>query len=239
MPTARITVDQPDNANILTPGNWMLFAIDDNGVPSVAKTVTVEIGGQVRVAAAESYATLSGDASETATGSFKLAAAPEGNRGAVLFNNPVDLSHDVSFAFDVKLGYCDCGDGLTFLLQSNAFGVQAPAEVINERRAAAGDRQAARTATPTTNAHAAAGGHDQPDDYDAHDHDGARPRRRRTARSPARMPIHDAGQHDTHWRLTKAAKAELAEESGTGSRCPGTPTRRASPTRSTASSPAS
>ena len=58
-----ITVDQPDNGNILTPGNWMLFAIDDNGVPSVAKTVTVGIGGQVRVAAAASYATLSGDAS--------------------------------------------------------------------------------------------------------------------------------------------------------------------------------
>ena len=34
-----VTVDQPDNANILTPGNWMLFAIDKEGVPSVAKTV--------------------------------------------------------------------------------------------------------------------------------------------------------------------------------------------------------
>ena len=50
----------------------------------------------------------------------------------MLFNAPVDLTHDASFAFDVKLGYCDCGDGLTFLLQSNSFGVQAPAAVINE-----------------------------------------------------------------------------------------------------------
>jgi hypothetical protein len=32
----------------------MPFAIDDNGVPSVAKALTVGISGQVRVAAAES-----------------------------------------------------------------------------------------------------------------------------------------------------------------------------------------
>jgi Ca2+-binding RTX toxin-like protein len=199
-----IKVDQPDNGNILTPGNWMLFAIDDNGVPSVAKTVTVGISGQVRVAAAAGYATLSGGASETASGSFKLAAAPEGNRGAVLFNNSVDMSHDASFAFDVKLGYCDCGDGLTFLLQSNAFGVQAPAAVINEGglRLEIGKSKAHGHAHEE-DAHAAAGG--LAHDHDAHDH---------TADDaiPGEDPAHDASRYDTDWRLTKAAKAQLAED---------------------------
>ena len=70
-----LTVDHPDNANLLTPGYWMLFAIDDDGVPSVAKTIKVQIGGQTMVAAAQGFATLSGDASETASGSFQLRAA--------------------------------------------------------------------------------------------------------------------------------------------------------------------
>ena len=136
-----LTVDQPDNANILTPGYWMLFAIDDDGVPSLAKTVKVNIGGQTMVAAARSFATLSGDAAPVASGSFELAAAPEGNRGAVLFNNPVDLRADASFVFDVKLSYCDCGDGVTFLLQTSSFGEHAPAQRHQLRRAQARDRR--------------------------------------------------------------------------------------------------
>ena len=125
-----LTVDHPDNANLLTPGNWMLFAIDDKGVPSLAKTIKVEIGGQIMVAATHTFATLSGDASKTASGSFQLRTAPEGNRGAVLVNDPVDLSRDVSFSFDVKLGYCACEDGVTFLLHTNEHGEAAPAQVI-------------------------------------------------------------------------------------------------------------
>ena len=157
-----LTVDHPDNANLLTPGYWMLFAIDDNGVPSVAKTIKVKIGGQTMVAAAQGYATLSGDASETASGSFKLMADPDGNRGAVLFNDPVDLSHDISFSFDVKLGYCACGDGVTFLLHTNPHGEGAPAQVIEAgglrvRIGAHGD-----------------GGHDHDGEHDhgGHDHGG-------------------------------------------------------------------
>ena len=62
-----LTVDHPDNANWLAPGSWMLFVIDDAGVPSVAKTIKVQTGGQTMVAAAQGFATLSGDASESTT----------------------------------------------------------------------------------------------------------------------------------------------------------------------------
>ena len=136
-----LTVDQPDNANLLTPGNWMLFAIDDNGVPSLAKTIKVEIGGQIMVAATHGFATLSGDASQDRQRQLRAQDGSEGNRGAVLFNDPVDLSRDVSFSFDVKLGYCACEDGVTFLLHTNEHGEAAPAAGDRVRRAAPPDRR--------------------------------------------------------------------------------------------------
>ena len=36
-----LKVDLPANSNLLTPGYWMLFAINDNGTPSIASTVQV------------------------------------------------------------------------------------------------------------------------------------------------------------------------------------------------------
>ena len=42
----RITVDTTDNANVLTPGAWMVFVIDANGVPSEAATISVGLGGE-------------------------------------------------------------------------------------------------------------------------------------------------------------------------------------------------
>jgi hypothetical protein len=37
-----LTVDLPGNSNLLTPGYWMLFAINNNDVPSIASTVHVK-----------------------------------------------------------------------------------------------------------------------------------------------------------------------------------------------------
>ncbi len=36
-----LTVTAPQNANVATPGYWMMFVINQNGVPSVAKTLRV------------------------------------------------------------------------------------------------------------------------------------------------------------------------------------------------------
>ena len=41
-PGNRIEVTIPENPNLVTAGNWMLFAIDDQGVPSVAPIISVE-----------------------------------------------------------------------------------------------------------------------------------------------------------------------------------------------------
>ncbi len=38
----RVEVTLPDNPNVVGAGNWMLFAIDDQGVPSVAPIISVE-----------------------------------------------------------------------------------------------------------------------------------------------------------------------------------------------------
>ena len=38
-----LSVDLPDNDNVLTPGYWMLFALDSNGVPSIASTIHIGV----------------------------------------------------------------------------------------------------------------------------------------------------------------------------------------------------
>src|SRR5262249_61328239 len=40
-PRASLTFILPANSNLLTPGYWMLFAINANGTPSIASTVQV------------------------------------------------------------------------------------------------------------------------------------------------------------------------------------------------------
>jgi hypothetical protein len=183
----------------------MLFAIDDKGVPSVAKTVKVQIGGQTMVAAAESFATLSGEAAVTTSGSFELKAADGGNRGGVYCNTPVDLSEDASFSFDVKFGYGACGDGVTFLLHTNGHGESPPAEVIES-----GGLRLELGFTEGTHDHASEDAHAASEDHaaaavpeDDHGH-GSR-------EDPAEGEGHPARDFETEWDLTKAAKRELAE----------------------------
>ena len=58
----KITVDLPDNANVVTPGYWMLFAFNDKGTPSVAATIHVGTGGELYSDAAQTFLTLNGSA---------------------------------------------------------------------------------------------------------------------------------------------------------------------------------
>lgn len=39
------TITVPGDPGVALPGYWMLFAINGNGVPSVAKTVKITVGG--------------------------------------------------------------------------------------------------------------------------------------------------------------------------------------------------
>jgi Domain of unknown function (DUF1929) len=40
--TGNYTLTSEENPNVLTPGYYFLFAVDDKGVPSVSKTVLVQ-----------------------------------------------------------------------------------------------------------------------------------------------------------------------------------------------------
>ena len=137
---------------------------------------------------------------ETASGSFQLRAAPEGNRGAVFLNDPVDLACDASFAFDVRLNYCGCEDGVTFLLHTNGHGEGAPAEVIES-----GGLQLEIGALGE-GGHDHAGEHDHAAGQDQaggdHEHDGA----------VADGGTDDTPDHAVNWQLNKAAKQVLAED---------------------------
>ena len=121
----QLTVDPPDNSNVLLPGYWMLFAFDDEGTPSVASTIKVGIGGEAFNARTGRYLTLSGDAAARTSGEIDLTPGGAGKSGAVMFNDPVNLGANASFAFDIFLGTAGGGTGITFVLHADRFGADA------------------------------------------------------------------------------------------------------------------
>ncbi|MGA7546679.1 MAG: galactose oxidase-like domain-containing protein, partial [Methyloceanibacter sp.] len=56
-PGNTLIVTVPNNANVLAPGNWMLFAFNDEGTPSVAATIFVGIGGELFSPVFDGYVT--------------------------------------------------------------------------------------------------------------------------------------------------------------------------------------
>ena len=58
----KLVVQLPDNSNVLTPGDWMLFAINKQGTPSIASTVKIDIGGELLAKQMGGWVTLNGDA---------------------------------------------------------------------------------------------------------------------------------------------------------------------------------
>ena len=123
----KILVDLPDNANVVTPGYWMLFAFNNKGTPSVAATIHVATGGELYSAAAQSYLTLNGSAAfDPASGTFQLTADARNQTAGVMSNSRVDLSNDFRINFDAFLGSRDRGgEGLTFLLHNALHGADA------------------------------------------------------------------------------------------------------------------
>jgi Ca2+-binding RTX toxin-like protein len=49
-----IRIELPDNSNVTIPGYWMLFAIDDAGVPSIARMIGVNVTDNVVVGSSQS-----------------------------------------------------------------------------------------------------------------------------------------------------------------------------------------
>ena len=117
----------PTNSNVLAPGNWMLFAFNDHGTPSVAATISVGLGGEDFSAGLQGYVTESGDATyDAASDVFTLTPDAASKTGTVMSNDRIDLTQNFTITFSAFLGSKDGGgSGIAFVLQSDQWGSDA------------------------------------------------------------------------------------------------------------------
>ena len=137
-PGNTLIVTVPDNANVLAPGNWMLFAFNQQGTPSVAATISVGLGGEDFSHGFQGYVTESGAATyDGASDVFTLTPNVAGKVGAVMSNDRIDLTQNFTLTFSAFLGSKDAGgSGIAFVLHSDpsggdAFGGGANAQGAN------------------------------------------------------------------------------------------------------------
>ncbi len=123
--TLQITL--PENSNILTAGQWMLFAFNSKGTPSIAATIQVGIGGELYSNTLQSHLTLNGTAFYDAKSDiFTLTPDAKNSLGAVMSNDKINLAHDFELKFDAYFGANDAGaDGIGFLLHDDPYGADA------------------------------------------------------------------------------------------------------------------
>ena len=127
-----LTVDLPDNANVLTPGYWMLFALTADGTPSVAATIfvnseipyyqpaTLPLDNGV---AFETNGTAAYDGFDD---SFVLTPDAGLKAGSVISEKQLDISKAFDISFEINVGANDAGaDGLTFVLHNDPRGADA------------------------------------------------------------------------------------------------------------------
>ena len=123
----KLHVNLPDNANVVTPGHWMLFAFNQKGTPSVAARIHVESGGELYSESAGAFVTMNGSTTYNKQNEvFTLTPDANWMAGSVFTNKVVDLSHDFSINFDVNLGWRDGGaDGVSFVMHNDPNGGDA------------------------------------------------------------------------------------------------------------------
>ena len=122
-PDGSLTVDLPDNANVLVPGYWMLFALDAGGTPSIAATIKIEsdvpnsaplvphLGLGVALER-------NGDgAYDGYDDSYVLTPDAPQKEGSFISEERVNFSQAFHINFDIKLGSSDAGaEGVAFVL---------------------------------------------------------------------------------------------------------------------------
>ena len=126
-PDNTLIVTIPSNANVLAPGNWMLFAFNDHGTPSVAATISVGLGGEDFSPGVQGYVTESGAATyDAASDIFTLTPNAAGKTGAVMSNDRIDLTQNFTLTFSAFLGSKDAGgSGIAFVLHNDPSGGDA------------------------------------------------------------------------------------------------------------------
>jgi hypothetical protein len=108
--TASLTATAPANANIAPPGFYMLFIIDANGVPSVARMVQVlgDSGPAVTLTQPANGATF------TAPATVAIAATANDSDGTVakveFFNGATKLGEDTTAPYDFTWGAVPAGN---------------------------------------------------------------------------------------------------------------------------------
>ncbi|MGI9477301.1 MAG: lectin-like domain-containing protein [Hyphomicrobiaceae bacterium] len=122
-PNNTIQVEVPDNANVLSAGQWMLFAFNSDGTPSIAATIQVGLGGEAYNQNLGGYVTLNGDAEFTDGNTVLLTEDAPDQAGAIMSNDRIDLRSDFELVYNVYLGTDDAGgDGMSFIMHSAPFG---------------------------------------------------------------------------------------------------------------------
>ena len=126
-PGNTLIVTIPNNGNVLAPGNWMLFAFNDHGTPSVAATISVGLGGERLFDRHQGYVTESGAATYNAASDvFTLTPTAASKTGAVWSNDRIDLTQNFTLTFSAFLGSKDAGgSGIAFVLQNDPWGSDA------------------------------------------------------------------------------------------------------------------
>jgi Ca2+-binding RTX toxin-like protein len=128
-PDGSLLADLPDNPNVLTPGYWMLFALDDDGTPSIAATIKVDSGLPYLMPT-----TLpldlgvgmkgNGDAAyDGYTDSYVLTPDAPLKAGSFMSEERIDLSKPFQITFQMNFGDNDAGaDGMAFVLHNDPAG---------------------------------------------------------------------------------------------------------------------
>ncbi|MEO8094962.1 MAG: galactose oxidase-like domain-containing protein, partial [Pseudolysinimonas sp.] len=127
-----LLVDLPDNSNVLTPGYWMLFALDDDGTPSIAATVKIDSDVPYLLPSTmplDLGVALEGNgdaAYDGFTDSYVLTPDAALKAGSFMSEERVDLSKPFSITFQMNFGNNDAGaDGMAFVLQNDPAGADA------------------------------------------------------------------------------------------------------------------
>ena len=131
-PDGSLLVTLPDNVNVLTPGYWMLFAINDQGTPSIASTIPIDVEPAYYLperlpldlgVELQSNATAAYDGFDD---SYLLTPNAALKKGSVMSEQRIDLSQAFDLTFEINLGGIDAGaDGMAFVLHNDAAGAAA------------------------------------------------------------------------------------------------------------------
>ncbi|MFO1171401.1 MAG: cadherin-like domain-containing protein [Hyphomicrobiaceae bacterium] len=125
-PDGTYTVHLPDNINSLTPGYWMLFAIDSDGTPSVAATIQVATEGVdytselAPIDYGIDFETKGSAFYDVWNGHHSLTPDAVNEAAAVMSAERVDLHQSFTIAFDLYFGDDNAGgDGISFVLHND------------------------------------------------------------------------------------------------------------------------